>query len=64
LQIGIDILTLFGEIQIGMNVVAAAAQVGVGSQHMFQALLLAHDLLRALRIGPQVRIRRLLFNFG
>jgi hypothetical protein len=35
-----------------VNVIAAAAQVGISGQYMFQALLLAHDLLRALRVGP------------
>ena len=64
MQIGINILAYFGEVQVCMNVIAAAAQVSIGSQHVLQSLLLAHDLLRALRIGPQVRIRRLLVNFG
>ena len=63
-QIGIDILALFGQVKIGVNVVTAAAKVGVSSKRMLQTLLLAHDLLRALRIGPQVRLGRLLFNFG
>ena len=45
LQIGIDILALFGQVKIGVNVVTAAAKVGVSSKRMLQTLLLAHDLL-------------------
>jgi hypothetical protein len=31
---------------------------------MLQTLLFAHDLLRALRIRPQIGVGGLLFNFG
>jgi hypothetical protein len=31
---------------------------------MFKAFFLAHHLLRALRIRPQVRVGCLLFDFG
>src|SRR5271165_4510212 len=64
LQVGVDALAFFGEIEVGGNVFAAARQVGVVGEHVFQALLLAHHLLRALRIRPQIRVGRLLLNFG
>ena len=64
LQVRVDILAFFGEVEVGGDVVAAARQVGVGREHMLQPLLLAHDLLGSLRIRPQIRVGGLLFNFG
>jgi hypothetical protein len=64
LQVGVDVLAFFGQIEIRGNVFAAACQVGVVGEHVLQALFLAHDLLRALRIRPQVGVSGLLFNFG
>ena len=64
LQIGVDALAFFRQIEVGRNVVAAAGQVGVGCKHVLQPLLFAHHLLGSLRIRPQVRVGGLLFNFG
>ena len=64
LQIAVDVFAFFGQIEVGGNIVAAARQVGVGCEHVLQALLFAHHLLGSLRIRPQVRVGGLLFNFG
>ena len=64
LQVGVDVLAFFREIEVSGDVVAAARQVGVGREHVLQPLLFAHDLLRALGIRPQIRVGGLLFNFG
>jgi len=52
LEFGVDVFSLKRQIEIGGNVIAAASQVGIGREHVLQALLLAHDLLRFLRIRP------------
>jgi hypothetical protein len=64
LQVGIHVFTFFGKIEVSVDIARAARQIGVGGEYVLQALLLAHDLLRALGIRPQVRVGCLLFNFG
>ena len=46
------------------DVIGAADKIAFQRQHCFQPLALAHHLLRFFRIRPQIRIRRLLFDFG
>src|ERR1700686_5462599 len=64
LQVGGDVLTFAGQIEIGGDVVSSARQVAFERQQAFQPLPLAHYLLRFFRIRPQIGIRRLLFDFG
>jgi hypothetical protein len=64
LQVGVYVFTFFGEVQVGGDIFAAAGQVGVVGKDVLEAFFLAHHLLRALRIRPQVRVGGLLFNFG
>ena len=64
MQIGVDALAFFGQVEVGGNILATAHQVGVGCEHVLQPLFFAHDLLRSLRIRPQVRVGGLLFDFG
>jgi hypothetical protein len=63
-EIGVNILAFFAEIKVGVDIVGAAPQVCVSREDMLKPLLFAHDLLRTLRIGPQVRIGSLLVDFG
>ena len=63
-QLGIDILAFFRQFEVGGNVIAAAAKIGICRQQMLQTLFLAHHLLGSLRIRPQIRVGGLLFNFG
>jgi hypothetical protein len=64
LQVAVDIFAFFRKIKIGRNISAAASQISVGGEHMFEALFLAHHLLGALRVRPQVRVGGLLVDFG
>ena len=63
-QLGVNIFAFLRQFEVGGNVIAAAAQIGVCCQQMLQTLLFAHHLLRSLRIRPQIRVGGLLFNFG
>jgi hypothetical protein len=62
-QVGLDVFAFFCEVEIGRNVFRAAQEVGLVGEHAFETLLLAHDLLRALRIRPQVGIGSVLIYF-
>jgi hypothetical protein len=63
-QFSVDILAFLRQFEVGGNVIAAPAEIGVGSKQVLQTLLLAHYLLRSLRIRPQIRVGGLLFDFG
>ena len=63
-QVGVDVFAFVGQIKVRGNVVDAADQVGLGGQHVFEALFLAHHLLGFLGIRPEVRVGSLLFDFG
>src|SRR5205085_2826668 len=49
---------------IGRDVIAVANEVRLVGQHVFQALLFAHDLLRFLGVGPEIGIGGLLLDLG
>jgi len=49
--------------KIGSDIVAGAPD-RVGGEHMLQTLLFTHDLMRSLRIRPQIGVGGLLLNFG
>ena len=63
-QVGFDVFSFASQIEVGGYVVATAHQVNLGRQHILQALLLAHDLLRLLWVRPQTWVSRLLLDFG
>ncbi len=63
LQVGVNVLAFLGEVEIGGDVVAAARQISVGREHVLQALLLAHHLLRTLRDSTTDSGRRPAFRF-
>src|SRR5271167_4858005 len=56
--------TLARQLEVGVDVVAAALQVGLGGQRFFQPLALPHHLLRLFRIRPEVGVGGFLFQFG
>jgi hypothetical protein len=62
-KIGVDVFTFLREIEIGGNVVGAAREIGVSGQYVLEAFFLAHHLLRALRIRPQIRVGCLFVDF-
>ena len=63
-QVGVNILAFTGQIRICLDVVHSPRQISVCGQGALQTLLLAHYLLRFLRIRPQIRIGGLPVNFG
>ena len=63
-EIGFHIFAFFREIEVGRDVLGAANEVCLGREHVFQALFLAHDLLRFLRVRPQVRVGGLFIYFN
>jgi hypothetical protein len=64
LQVAIDVFAFFCQIEVGGNVIGAAGEIGVGGEHVLEALLLAHHLLRTQGVRPQIRFGSLLFDFG
>jgi hypothetical protein len=62
-QVGFDVFPFTAQIEVSGYVVAAPYQVNLGRQHIFQALLLPHDLLRLLWIRPKTWVSRLLVDF-
>ena len=63
-EVGLNIFPFAAQIEISGNVVTPPHQVGLGRQHIFQALFLPHDLLRLLRVRPESWVCRLLFYFA
>ncbi len=63
-QVGVDAFSFAGQIKVRGNIVAVADEAGFIGQHIFQALLLAHDRLGFLRIRPEIGVGGLLLNFA
>src|SRR5262245_23615144 len=63
-QVGVYIFALAGQFEISGDVLSPPAKVSFGSQSAFQTLLFPHDLLRILRIRPEIWVGSLLLNFG
>jgi len=63
-EIGVDAFAFASQVEVGGNVVAVTDEVCLVGQHIFQALLLAHDRLGFLWIRPEIRIGGLLFYLG
>jgi hypothetical protein len=62
-KIGFHVLAFACKVEVGGNVLGAPHEVSFSSEHVFQALLFPHDLLRFLRIRPQIRVGGLLVYF-
>ena len=63
-DVAFDILAFARQIEVCGDVLRAAEKVTLGREHVFEALLLAHDLLGPSWIRPEVRVGGLLFNFS
>jgi hypothetical protein len=63
-KVGVDTFPFAGQVEVGGNVVAVPNEVGLVGQHIFQALLFAHDRLGFLGIRPEVGVGSPLFDLG
>ena len=63
-EVGLGVFALFGELEVGLDVVGAASEFGVVGQQSFEALALAHERLRTRSVGPDGGVGGLFFDGG
>src|SRR5207248_5160021 len=59
-----NILAFFCEIEVGRDVFRAPNEVSLVREQALETFFLAHDLLRPLRIRPQIGVGGLFVYFG
>ena len=63
-KVGLSVFPLFGEFEVGLDVVGAAGKFGIVGEEGLDALALAHERLRTCGVGPDGWVGGFFFDDG